>query len=745
MRVKLAKRTHQQIALRAVVDAAQLQLLVVKLHGQRLRVVGACVLEVTPFEALVPLRFEVLGYIQVAAFVLERFDGLERLVGGFVVLARLVEFCHEQGHLVELADEFFGRLLADHRHGRREVGGGRAVGIGGSGCEVEVGGALDHGFEIQVFEAAGRGPRGKSGVGHGNLDVVWVCGKESWSGEIYSTKSSRSAHGIRWWGSEWWGNGASVASVAVKSVQGASDVIDFDLCCSGPAATPEGFTRSQFLFNTMPPRIPPLRLRAQPWTCTSCRTRPHRRLNSTAPLPTAEEPALPPTAPKPQINLKSIRASPELHAQNCINRNYASLSTYPSRIVALHNDLTTMQKSLRTERERHNTLSSLLRESTPETRPTLLAEAKTLSTTIATVEARERAIDAELKSLGAALPALSHPAAPVGAEPKLLEYINAPDSPPTASKSHLQIGQELKLLDFASAGTVAGWGWYYLLNEAVLLEQALVNYSLSLARSAGFTLVTPPNLVYSHIASACGFRPRDHHGEQQSYPTNDGKHVLAGTAEIPLAGMNANQTLAAAKLPLRTAGVGRAYRAEAGARGLDSKGLYRVHEFTKVEMFCWAAAPAADATATAPATQFTGAQDAEVVFAQMLDLQKRFVTSLGLYARVVEMPTGDLGASAMRKIDIEAWMPSRAAKDPWGEISSLSNCGDYQTRRLNTRVKGGDGKVSFPWTLNGTACAVPRVLIAILENGWSEERQGVVVPEVLRGWMGGLEFIGKKK
>ena len=219
--------------------------------------------------------------------------------------------------------------------------------------------------------------------------------------------------------------------------------------------------------------------------------------------------------------------------------------------------------------------------------------------------------------------------------------------------------------------------------------------------------------------------------------------------------MNANQTFAAEKMPVRMAGVGRAYRAEAGARGLDSKGLYRVHEFTKVEMFAWAAAPASTSIAqhteesAATSSSFVAAKggraDAEMVFAEMLEMQKRFITSLGLYARVLEMPTTDLGASASRKIDIEAWIPSRKGRDPWGEVSSLSNCGDYQTRRLNTRMKGNDGKMVFPWTLNGTACAVPRVMIAVLENGWCEERQGVVVPEVLRPWMGGMEFIGKKK
>jgi seryl-tRNA synthetase len=463
------------------------------------------------------------------------------------------------------------------------------------------------------------------------------------------------------------------------------------------------------------------------------------------------------------INLKSIRADPEAHIQNCIDRNYRALSSHPGRIVELYDEWAGLQKSLRGDRERANTISAAVRKATKDEKEELVKEAQVLKSKISTVEAKEKELEREMKELALALPNSTHPESPIGTEPKVLGYINpslAPDAPvdPATVMGHTHIGAELKLLDFADAGVVSGWGWYYLLNEAVLLEQALVNYALSLALKNGWQLVTPPSIVYAHMAAACGFRPRDQHGEQQIYLLNEGQHALAGTAEIPLAGMHANKTFGLEELPMKVVGVGRAYRAEAGARGVESKGLYRVHEFTKVELFAWAP-PVLEhhevreedegSASTSHAFEVTEERKhptADDIFNEMLELQKTFLTSLGLHARILEMPTTDLGASASRKIDIEAYMPSR--KDPWGEVSSLSNCTDYQSRRLNTRVKldGGSGKKTvFPYTLNGTACAVPRVMIAILENGWDEERGGVVVPEVLRPFMGGIDFIGKRR
>jgi seryl-tRNA synthetase len=295
----------------------------------------------------------------------------------------------------------------------------------------------------------------------------------------------------------------------------------------------------------------------------------------------------------------------------------------------------------------------------------------------------------------------------------------------------------------------SGWGFYYLLNEAALLEQALVQFAISTARKRGWKVVSPPSLVYSHVADACGFQPRDQHDEQQIWqvaqPLKDEgkpKRSLAATAEIPLAGLYAGKEIAEQDLPVKIVGSSRCYRAEAGARGVDTKGLYRVHEFTKVEMFAWTDEPGqlgADMAIKDWVAKSTA------VFDEMVAIQTEILSSLGLPCRVLEMPSSDLGASAYRKIDIEALFPSRQLRDGgWGEVTSVSICTDYQSRRLDTRILDKSGsKKKFPHTINGTAVAVPRVLAALLELGWRQDEQCVVIPEVLRPFMSGLDRIKK--
>ncbi|KAI9823350.1 MAG: hypothetical protein M1819_001357 [Sarea resinae] len=528
-----------------------------------------------------------------------------------------------------------------------------------------------------------------------------------------------------------------------------------------------------------------------PYKCFSCHLRVagkgcFRRPFSSC-TPRAAIANRPSNAPKPSIDIKHIRQNPDLYTRNCQDRNYQAQSSSSSRIIKLFDEWQSLQKSARGLRERNNDLRrrltnppSVCGESSTEakSRDVLLEEARALKVQLSEIEAKEESLTSEIEDLALELPNLTSPNTPTGAEPKLLGYINEhPEPSPSSSdrvwRSHVHIGSELELLNFAAAAKSTGWGWYYLVNEAALLEQALIQYALSLAIEKGWRVVSPPSIVYSHIANACGFRPRDQNGEQQIYaleqPEKDKRKPelsLAGTAEIPLAAMKATETLDEEALPLKTIGVSRSYRAEAGARGVDTKGLYRVHEFTKVEMFAWTMPDAADANEGAVTESQSTA-----LFDEMLALQTTFLQSLNLHCRILEMPSLDLGASATRKIDIEAFFPSRRAhSDGWGELSSLSLCTDYQTRRLGTRVRvsgprangaqGGNAKVGggaaaaagagsrldYPWTLNGTAVAVPRVVAALLENGWDEDRAVVAIPEVLRRWMpGGMKEIRRAK
>lgn len=238
------------------------------------------------------------------------------------------------------------------------------------------------------------------------------------------------------------------------------------------------------------------------------------------------------------------------------------------------------------------------------------------------------------------------------------------------------------------------------------------------------------------IAYASGFQPRDPNSKSQIFKI--AQHVedigikpelcLAGTAEIPLAGMKADCTLEEAELPLKYVAASRCYRQEAGARGLDTKGLYRLKEFTKLEMFAWTLPTEAAAIAA---------------YDSIITLQQEILSSLRLPFRVLEMPSTDLGASAWCKTDIEAWFPSRRAIDNgYGEVTSTSICTDYQTRRLGTRVNlKSQGTTAFPYTVNGTALAVPRVLAAILENGWDEVARVVRIPEVLWPFLDGVRVL----
>jgi seryl-tRNA synthetase len=437
--------------------------------------------------------------------------------------------------------------------------------------------------------------------------------------------------------------------------------------------------------------------------------------------------------------------------------------------VELHNEWLGLQQSARQLRERNNQLRRKLADAAnrsgdaegdirlTEDKDSMMKEAKALKAELSGIEEKEGLLQEKMEQLAEGLPNLSSTQTPVGEEHQLIEYINEhPEVQPSRSdrvwRSHVHIGTELSLLDFAGAAQTSGWGWYYLTNEGAMLEQALIQYALSVARKRGWKVVAPPTLVYSHIAAACGFQPRDQSGEQQIYAIEQAEKdkakpqlVLAGTAEIPLAGMKANQTFEDSDLPLKTVGVSRSYRAEAGARGVDTKGLYRVHEFTKVEMFAWTLPDSNDQEHFSVPTE----SSSEAIFEEMLSIQKEILQSLGLHCRIIEMPTTDLGASATRKRDIEAFFPSRQEKNGgWGEVTSTSMCTDYQSRRLHTRVRmeKAGRKLDFPYTLNGTALAVPRVLAAILETQWNERDYTVTIPEVLRPYMGGLEKIkGHKK
>ena len=342
----------------------------------------------------------------------------------------------------------------------------------------------------------------------------------------------------------------------------------------------------------------------------------------------------------------------------------------------------------------------------------------------------------ELQREGQKLPNKTHPDVPEGGEENatLLREVGAKREFGFAAADHTQIGERLGLFDFEAAGKAAGSRFVYLKGAAALLELALVQWAMARAGAAGFTPYSTPDLVRTSALEKCGFQPRAEN--TQVYAVAGSDLCLTGTAEIPLAAVYADEALEEGDLPLKMAAFGHCFRTEAGAGGAVTRGLYRLHQFSKVELFI-----------------ISTPEQSDELHAQLLELEASMYAELGLHfkasaalarqnlnlslnlclilpdSQVLDMPMHDLGAPAYRKFDVEAWMPGLGR---YGEISSASNCTDYQARRLNIRYRpaGGDAErggkkapLRFVHTLNATACAVPRMLIAILEThqqarGW---------------------------
>lgn len=337
-----------------------------------------------------------------------------------------------------------------------------------------------------------------------------------------------------------------------------------------------------------------------------------------------------------------------------------------------------------------------------------------------TAQAEHDRLDAEAKTLQGAIPNLTHPGAPIGGEQDSKDVkrgatsIRQFDFKPL---DHVTLGEKLGIVDFEAGARTSGHGFYFLKNDAVLLDLALQRYALEVLMGEGFTLTTTPDLARNEILEGIGFNPRG--PETQVYSVENSDLSLVGTAEITLGGMYYNETIDAEKLPLKICGISHCFRTEAGAHGAATRGLYRVHQFTKVEMFAYTLPEASDA-----------------MHDELLRIECKIFDGLGIPYRVIDTASGDLGGPAYRKFDLEAWMPGRGTAGEFGEVTSTSNCTDYQSRRLNIRIrKKGEKGTQFVHTLNGTAVALSRAIIAVMEN-YQQADGSIVIPEALRKWMG---------
>ncbi|MDO5579589.1 MAG: serine--tRNA ligase [Planctomycetia bacterium] len=401
---------------------------------------------------------------------------------------------------------------------------------------------------------------------------------------------------------------------------------------------------------------------------------------------------------------------------NCKNRN---MKVDVDRFVELENIRREKQKELEGLNQEANTVSkSIGKAATPEEREAKKEQGRLLRERTGTVRSEMEAIEKEAEEILRSIPNMAHPDAPIGDD-------DASNAPVAYGKNplpnfdfepvdHVILGERLNLIDFDGGARVAGAGFYFLRNEAVLLELALQLYAVNRLIKAGFKPLTTPDLARNDILQGTGYIPRGN--ETQIYSIENTDLSLVATAEITLGGLFANQTINAEDLPVKFCGISHCFRTEAGAAGRASRGLYRVHQFTKVEMFA-----------------FTLPEQSEGMHQEMLGMERQLFDDLGLPYRVVDTATGDLGGPAYRKYDLEAWMPGR---NEYGEVTSTSNCTDYQARRLNARyrIKGEKG-TSFLHTLNGTAIAISRALVAIMEM-YQQKDGSIIVPEVLRPYTG---------
>ncbi len=355
----------------------------------------------------------------------------------------------------------------------------------------------------------------------------------------------------------------------------------------------------------------------------------------------------------------------------------------------------------------------------PDARKVLIDEGKAIKDELAKVESEYNEIDKLFAEEARTIPNYTHPDAPVGKEDKdslAIKFYGEPKTFPFKAKDHVQLGEALDILDFDNGAKVAGQKFYYIKNKGVILQMALERYAMDIVLKHGFTPFITPDIAKEEILNGIGFNPRG--AESNIYTIEGTGTCLVGTAEITLGGYYSGEIIPKDKLPIKMTGLSHCFRREAGGAGQYSKGLYRVHQFSKLEMFIYCLP-----------------EESDSFHQEILSIEEEIFQGLGLPYRVVDTATGDLGAPAYRKFDIEAWMPGRGENGEYGEVTSTSNCTDYQARSLNIRYRDDDGKPKFVHMLNGTAVALSRAIVAILEN-YQNEDGSVTIPPALVPYCG---------
>ena len=408
------------------------------------------------------------------------------------------------------------------------------------------------------------------------------------------------------------------------------------------------------------------------------------------------------------IDIKVLRESPDLVRASQSARGEDV--TLVDRVIAADEIRRSAIVEFEALKAEQNSLSKSVGSAKGDEKAALLEKAKALSDSVKRAEGKKNTTEAEYKNIAMLLSNIVDKAAPVGGEAdfKVLEEVGKPREFNFTPKDHVELGKILGAIDVERAAKVSGARFYYLTGVGALLELALVNYAITSASKAGFIPVIPPVLVKPAAMEGTGFLGQ---AAENVFHLKDEDFYLVGTSEVALAALHMDEILDAKSLPIRYAGYSPCFRKEAGSYGKDTRGIIRVHQFDKVEMF-----------------SYCSMQDAEAEHQRLLNWEKEFLNAMEIPYRVIDVATGDLGSSANRKFDCEAWIPTQNA---YREVTSTSNCSDFQARRLNIRIKTESATTPVA-TLNGTLVAIPRMIVAILENHQQSDGS-VVIPKALQG------------
>ncbi|MBP9827914.1 serine--tRNA ligase [Patescibacteria group bacterium] len=420
------------------------------------------------------------------------------------------------------------------------------------------------------------------------------------------------------------------------------------------------------------------------------------------------------------IDLKAFRDNPTAFRDAAKAKN---VEIDIERIMELDKRVRFLKTELENTSAQKNEASKQIAKADPDTRKTLIEEMRVVDRKAETLDTELKPLASELEDALYRIPNPSTPDVKIGASDAENEVVREVGDRTAFSfkpKDHIELGEALGIIDVEAGAKASGARFAYFKGDAVMLELALVQYAFAVMARHGFIPATVPHLVSARVMRAMGYL--EHGGHDEIYFLAKDNLYLIGTAEQALGAVHMDEILSHTTLPRRYVGYSPCYRREAGSYGKDTRGILRMHQFDKIEMF-----------------SFTTPEASDTEHELLLSVEEELMQGLGLPYRVIKQCTGDLGLPAARKYDIEAWMPSQ---DTYRETHSTSTCTDYQARRLNTRYRDEEGNVKLVHTLNGTGFAVGRTMIAIMENNQQEDGS-IVIPEALRPFMGGKEKMTK--